>query len=121
MADASRPNRLRLVRAGIDTYQQPVVFMLFVPFATMFPIAQDPNGTLAKLITYIPMYTPFAMMNRAGDPPPLWEYVLSSAVILVSLWIAFRGAAKVFRVGVLMTGKPPKLREIIKWMRAPTR
>lgn len=101
--------------------QQPVVFLLFVPFATMFPIAQDPHGTLAKVITYIPFYTPFAMMNRAGSPPPLWEYIASSAMILISLWIAFRGAAKVFRVGVLMTGKPPKIREIIKWMRAPTR
>lgn len=101
--------------------QQPVVFLLFVPFATMIPIAQDPNGTLAKVITYIPFYTPFAMMNRAGSPPPLWEYLASSALILVSLWIAFRGAAKVFRVGILMTGKPPKIREIIKWMRAPTR
>ena len=42
-------------------------------------------------------------------------------MIVVSIWLAFRGAAKVFRVGVLMTGKPPKIREILKWMRTPTR
>ncbi|MEE2886908.1 MAG: ABC transporter permease [Planctomycetota bacterium] len=101
--------------------QQPVMFALFVPFVTMFPIMQDPNGTLAKVITYIPLYTPFAMMNRAGGPPPAWEYVASTALIVVSIWLAFRGAAKVFRVGVLMTGKPPKIREILKWMRTPTR
>lgn len=100
---------------------QPVMFALFVPLATMVPIANDPNGTLAKTITYIPLYTPFAMMNRAGGPPPLWEWFASSALILVSLWIAFRGAAKVFRIGVLMTGKPPKITEIIKWMRAPVK
>jgi len=100
---------------------QPVILALMVPLATMFPIANDPNGTLAKVMTYIPIYTPFAMMNRAGGPPPAWEWIASSALILVSLWIAFRGAAKVFRIGVLMTGKPPKIREIIRWMRAPVR
>jgi ABC-2 type transport system permease protein len=99
--------------------QQPVVMVLMVPLATMIPIVGDPNGTLAKIITYIPFYTPFAMMNRAGGPPPLWEWFASSALILVSVWLAFRGAAKIFRVGVLMTGKPPKIREIIKWMRPP--
>ena len=100
---------------------QPVVFVLMVPFATMFPITSDPNGTVARIMTYIPLYTPFAMMNRAAGPAPMWEYFASSALILVSLWIAFRGAAKVFRVGVLMTGKPPRIREILRWMRAPVK
>ena len=100
---------------------QPVMFALFVPLVTMIPIATDPNGTIAKVVTYVPLYTPFAMMNRAADPPPMWEYLVSTAIILVSLWIAFRGAAKVFRVGVLMTGKPPRIGEIIRWMRAPTK
>ena len=100
---------------------QPVMFALFVPLATMIPITNDPNGTVARIVTYIPLYTPFAMMNRAAGPAPVWEYFASSAVILVSLWIAFRGAAKVFRVGVLMTGKPPRIREILRWMRAPVK
>ena len=101
--------------------QQPVVMVLMVPLATMIPIVGDPNGTLAKIITYIPFYTPFAMMNRAGGPPPTWEWIASSVMILVSIWLAFRGAARIFRVGVLMTGKPPKFKEIWRWMRAPVR
>ncbi len=100
---------------------QPVIFLLIVPLATMFPIAMDPNGTVARIMTYIPLYTPFTMMNRAGGPPDAWEYIASSAVILVTLWLFFRGAGKVFRTGVLMTGKPPRIREILRWMRAPVR
>ena len=100
---------------------QPVMFALIVPLATMIPIAMDPNGTLARIITYIPFYTPFAMMNRTGGPPPTWEFIASSAVILVSLLVAFRAAAKIFRIGVLMTGKPPNVKEIWKWMWAPVR
>ncbi|MHC4921619.1 MAG: ABC transporter permease, partial [Planctomycetota bacterium] len=70
---------------------QPVIFILIVPLATMIPIAMDPNGTIARVMTYIPLYTPFTMMNRAGGPPDAWEYVASSAVILVTLWLFFRG------------------------------
>ncbi len=98
---------------------QPVIFIMMVPLATMIPIVSDPNGTVAKVMTYIPLYTPFAMMNRAGGPPEVWEYLASSALLLFTLWLAFRAAAKIFRVGVLMTGKPPRLGEIWRWLKAP--
>ncbi len=98
---------------------QPVIILLIVPLIAMMFIVQDPNGTLARILTYIPLYTPFLMMNRASGPPPAWEYGLSTVVIILSLIIAFWAAAKVFRVGILMTGKPPKLREIWRWLRAP--
>jgi ABC-2 type transport system permease protein len=72
---------------------------------------------VAKVLSYIPLFTPFTMMNRAGGPPEPYEYVVTSALLLVSIWIAFRAAGKVFRIGVLMTGNPPKLKEIISWLR----
>ena len=83
------------------------------------PIYKDPNGTLARVMSYIPIFTPFAMMNRAGGPPPVIDYVLTTILLLASILVAFWAAAKVFRIGVLMTGKPPKLREILRWVRAP--
>ncbi len=98
---------------------QPVFIILMIPLLSMMFVVQDPNGTIARILTYIPLFTPFLMMNRAGGPPEAWEYWLSSAVLLVSLVIAFWGAAKIFRVGILMTGKPPKLLEILRWLRAP--
>ncbi|MFO1051942.1 MAG: ABC transporter permease [Planctomycetota bacterium] len=98
---------------------QPIMLLLFVPLLAMVFVVQDPNGTIARVLTYIPFFTPFLMMNRAGGPPPAWEYVASSALILVSLVVAFWGAGKIFRVGILMTGKPPKLGEILRWLRAP--
>ncbi|MGE0141662.1 MAG: ABC transporter permease [Planctomycetota bacterium] len=98
---------------------QPVFILLIVPLIAMLPVVQDPNGTLARVLTYIPLFTPFLMMNRAGGPPPTWEYLATTGLILVSLFIAFRGAGKVFRVGILMTGKPPRIGEILRWLRAP--
>jgi ABC-2 type transport system permease protein len=96
---------------------QPVFILLMLPLFAMIPIVQEPNGLMARVFTYIPIYTPFAMMNRASGPPAPIEYAITTVEILVSLFVAFRAAGKVFRIGVLMTGKPPKLKEILGWLR----
>jgi ABC-type Na+ efflux pump permease subunit len=96
-----------------------VMLVLIVPLLTMVPIGRDPNGALARLLSYVPPFTPFVMMNRAAGPPSLLEYVLTTGVLVASIVIALWAGAKVFRIGVLLTGKPPKLKEILRWIRAP--
>ena len=71
---------------------------------------------MARVMSFIPLFTPFVMMNRAAGPPPLWEYLATTALMLVSIYLGVRGAGKVFRIGILMTGKPPRLREIAGWL-----
>lgn len=97
----------------------PITILLILPLLTMTPIGRDPNGMLAKVLSFVPVFTPFVMMNRAAGPPALWEYVATSVVLVASIGAAMWAAAKVFRVGVLLTGKPPGLGEILRWMRAP--
>lgn len=97
---------------------QPVFVLMMVPLVSMFFIVQEPNGTVAKVLSYVPLFTPFTMMNRAGGPPEAYEYVITSIILAISVVIAFRLAGRVFRIGVLMTGNPPKLREILGWLRA---
>lgn len=94
----------------------PIMIVMMIPILAMLPIGQDPNGLVAKVLSFIPPFTPFVMMNRAAGPPALWEYLLTTVLMLVAVVLAFRGAAKVFRIGVLLTGKPPRLQEILKWM-----
>jgi ABC-2 type transport system permease protein len=96
---------------------QPVLILLIVPLVAMIPIVQEPNGLVAKVMSYIPLFTPFTMMNRAGGPPETYEYVITGILLIVTVIFAFKAAGKIFRVGVLMTGKPPKLREIFSWLR----
>ncbi len=100
---------------------QPVILVLMVPVIAMVFVVQDPNGTVSRILTYIPIYTPFLMMNRAGGPPPMWEYVATTILILLTITVAIWSAGRIFRVGVLMTGKPPKLREILGWLIRPPR
>lgn len=96
----------------------PMFLILMVPLFVMIPIGEDPNGALAKFLSYVPLYTPFIMMNRAAGPPSTMEYITTGILLVVSVVGAFWAAGKIFRVGVLMTGKPPRLREILKWLRA---
>lgn len=97
----------------------PISLLLMVPLMTMVPITQDPNGTLAKVLSFVPPFTPFVMMNRAAGPPQMWEYLATTVLLVVSIGALMWAAAKVFRIGVLMTGKPPKPTEILRWIRAP--
>jgi ABC-2 type transport system permease protein len=57
------------------------------------------------------------MRIASTPPPPPLEIAASLVVRGLSAWLAMRLAARVFRVGVLMYGKPPSLRELWRWVR----
>lgn len=97
----------------------PITIVLMVPLLSMMPIGKDPNGLLAKIMSFIPPFTPFVMMNRAAAPPTPMEYLLTTLLLVVSIALVMWAAAKVFRIGILMTGKPPKITEILRWLKAP--
>ena len=95
----------------------PVQLCLFVPLMIMIPIGRDPNGLLAEVMTWIPPFTPFVMMNRAAFPPGMWTYVFTTVLMLVSIYVALRLAARVFESGMLMTGQGPRLRQMLSMLR----
>jgi ABC-2 type transport system permease protein len=92
----------------------PVQLCLFVPLLVMIPIGRDPGGLLAQTMSWIPPFTPFVMMNRAAQPPDPMTYVLTTLLLVVSIYLALRFAARVFETGILMTGKPPRLRQLLQ-------
>jgi len=88
---------------------------MMVPLLTMTFIPKDPNGPLARVLSWIPLYTPFTMMNRANADPPIFDligtFVLLVATTVLALWMC----GKIFRIGILRTGQPPKIVEMIRW------
>jgi ABC-2 type transport system permease protein len=98
----------------------PVMMTLMLPLLAMVPIGRDPNGTFAKVMSFIPTFTPFVMMNRAAGPPTMLEYIGTTLLMVGAIVLALWASAKIFRIGILMTGKPPKMREIVSWVRTPT-
>jgi ABC-2 type transport system permease protein len=100
-----------------QTLMMPIQMLLIVPLIVMVPIGRDPNGLLAQVLSWFPPFTPFVMMNRAAFPPGLVTYVGTTLLMVVSIVFALRGAARLFETGVLMTGKPPRLRHVFTLLR----
>ncbi len=95
----------------------PIMVIMIVPLITMMFIPKDPNGTLATVLSWIPPYTPFVMMNRAAADPPLFDRVGTLVLLVVSVVLVLWLCGRIFRAGILRTGQPPKLLELVRWMK----
>jgi ABC-2 type transport system permease protein len=98
----------------------PVMMILMVPFVLWIPIGEEPNGVVAVVSSFIPPIQPFAMVMRlaaATEPIPTWQLIASAAVGVGSVFVFVWAASKIFRVGLLMQGKPPTPLELLRWIR----
>lgn len=94
-----------------------IVLFLMVPMFTLTYIPRDPNGPLAVILSWIPLYTPFVMMNRVTADPPLRDVIGTFIMLLGYTGLVLWGAGRIFRAGILRTGQPPRFLELIKWLR----
>lgn len=100
-----------------QSYMGVITMIMMVPLMTMTFIPKDPNGMLARVLSWIPLYTPFIMMNRVMADPPWIDLIGTTVLMIVTAGAALWLAGKVFRIGILRTGQPPKLLEIFRWLR----
>ena len=98
--------------------QQPVTMLLVASFISMFAMLNDPGSTLSVTLSMIPFSSPIAMPVRwAAGNLPLSEVGLSLAILFVSTVAITWVAARIYRVGILMTGKRPSIKELVRWVR----
>jgi len=97
----------------------PVMLALMAPWMFQPVIARDPNSTFSIALSFLPPVNTFAMMTRlaSSSPPPAWQVWLTVLVGLLSAFATMWCAAKVFKVGLLMHGKPPSLATLARWAR----
>ncbi|HSG38201.1 MAG TPA: ABC transporter permease [Thermoanaerobaculia bacterium] len=94
------------------------VIFVVIPVTVMYPVINDPNSTMATVLSLIPMFTPLLMPLRiAIEMPPWWQlalaYALTIGFVIGMVWFC----SKIYRVGILMYGKKPTFQEIWKWTR----
>jgi ABC-2 type transport system permease protein len=96
----------------------PLVMLLVGPMLLAISVIQDPSGTLARVLSFVPFTAPIMMFLRVNvsDVAPA-EIALSVLGIVLSIAFMFWIVARIFRVGILMYGKRPNLPELIKWIR----
>lgn len=95
-------------------FTMPVV----APLVLMMAILTEPNGLIARIFSYFPLTTPVTMMIRLpSGQVPWWEVPLTFMILIISVFLAIRLGAKLFRLGSLMYGKRPTVPEIWRWLR----
>ena len=89
------------------------ILLACVPLMCPMVFLVSPNGTLAKIMSFIPFFSPIAMTLRlAVVDLPVWELVLATVILIVSIYLAIKFSGRLFRVGVLLQGKKPGLKMI---------
>ncbi len=98
----------------------PIMLILIIPLALWPILAEHPNGLLATITSFTPPLLPFVMILRvtaSTEPVALWQIVVSIVIGLVSVFAMIWICARIFRIGVLMQGKPPSVMQLIHWIR----
>jgi len=115
MAVGAAVNELR----ETQSLMMPVMIIMMLPWFLWMPISRDPNSTLSLVASFLPPVNTIGMMLRLSSTelPPAWQVWASIGVGILGVYAAIWFAARVFRIGLLLTGKPPDLRTLIRWIR----
>ena len=100
--------------------QMPVALLLVASVLFLQPVITNPGGKLATALSLIPFTAPVVMPLRMSVMAvSASEIVGSLALIALACHVSIRAAARIYRVGLLMYGKRPTLRELARWIRYP--
>lgn len=96
----------------------PLMLPLIVPIIFIMPVLTDPLGSTARTLSLIPLTAPVVMPMRAvATEIPAIEIAASIALLLAGVAAVLWLAGKIYRVGILSTGKKPSLGELVRWLR----
>ena len=104
-----------------QTLVSPVMLLMMLPLMLWLPISENPTGIIATVASFIPPIGPFVMVLRttgAVEGIPSWQVavalLINAAGAIGLVWLG----ARIFRIGILMQGKPPTPLELLRWARA---
>jgi len=92
----------------------PLILSIYVGF---FTVIENPHGMVSQVFSYIPFTSPVVMLMRIPFGVPLWQQVLSVTILFVTFIGMVFFAAKIYRVGILMYGKKPTYKDLLKWLK----
>ena len=99
-------------------FLMPITIILIVAlYAGILTVPEDPNGIVAQIFSFIPLTSPIVMMMRIPHGVPIFEQIISITILFLSVILIIWIAAKIYRIGILMYGKKPSYKELIKWLK----
>lgn len=111
------------IGASVDNAQDGAQLQIFcivpviVGFMFAMTIGQNPDSSIATVLSLIPFTAPMVMMARIPSGVPTGEIITSLAILYASIVLIIWFTAKIYRVGIFMYGKKPTVKELIKWAR----
>lgn len=111
------------IGSAVDSQEDTQQFMMPIMILIIFGIyagmysMHNPDGPLAFWTSMIPITSPIVMMVRLPFDIPLWEKLLSVVILYATFILVVKFSAKIYRVGILMYGKKPNIKELIKWVK----
>ena len=111
------------IGSAVDNETETQQFTLFAIIPLMigmygsFTIMNNPDGPMAFWLSIIPFTSPVAMIARIPFGVPVWQIILSIALLLGSALLMIFVGGKIYRVGILMYGNKATMKEIWKWIR----
>jgi len=112
------------IGAAFDTEQEAqnfqtlVTIMLVVPLVLMVQILNQPDGTLSVVLSLVPFFAPMLMFLRMTlTPVPAWQLAAAVAGLLAAIVVSAWVVGKIYRVGILMHGSKPTLKDLARWLK----
>jgi ABC-2 type transport system permease protein len=112
------------IGAAVDNETDTQQFMLpilmpliLAVYVGVFTVIEDPHGTISTIFSFIPLTSPVVMLMRIPFGVPLWQQLLSLLLLLGTFTVTVWFAAKIYRVGILMFGKKPSYKELLRWLK----
>ena len=112
------------IGSAVNTIQeaQNFIFPVMLPIIlamVLWPVVmRAPDSTLAVVLSLIPFMTPILMFLRMSVlMPPVWQIALSVVLTSATIALVITIAGRIYRVGILMYGKPPTFPELVRWAR----
>lgn len=94
----------------------PLIMCLVIPLVLLNTLVTAVDSLLVVILSFIPLTSPIVMFARIiVSPPPFWQIALCVALLIGAVVITARFAARIFRTGILMTGKRFTLKEVLHW------
>ena len=94
----------------------PITMPIVFGFIIMQGAIQNPNSTIAFWGSIIPFTSPIVMMARIPSDPPMWQILLSMAMLIGGFLGTGWMAGKIYRTGILMYGKKGSWKQMMKWV-----
>jgi len=98
--------------------QFPLVMFLVVPIVMVMPVIDNPMSPMSTGLSLFPLFSPILMWARvAGGGVPAWQVALSFVLMALAVVAIAWLAGRIYKTGILMTGKRPTLPELWRWVR----